>query len=209
MKRAARRRGAWIGPLCFAALALSFCLYTRIDAGHTALFTALGICLGYVFTLFPLLGFSGRVPLDPSRPPNGNDVFRGMAFAMLSRRIHRHSPAASTLEYAVATATRLAGAPAAVGPATASVRADLAAGRDIPVRQAVAASRELRAWFGGHDGGPLPASAGAAAGGAGTGAGTGAVPRAGAGARPRAGRGAGPTTGAPPQTGAAPRKGMR
>ncbi|GAA1362306.1 hypothetical protein GCM10009596_21630 [Arthrobacter rhombi] len=143
----ARRPTAWIGPLCFGALALAFCLYTRIDPGHVALFTALGICLGYLFTLFPLLTFSGRAMLAPGRPANGNEAFRTTAFALLARRLHRHSPAARALEQAVGTAARLAGGAAAVGPATAIVQRELAAGHDLTARQATAAAHEVRAFL--------------------------------------------------------------
>lgn len=141
----ARRKTAWIGPACFGTVALAFCLYTRIDPGHTALFTAVGICLGYLFTLFPLLTFSGRAMLAPGRPANGNEAFRTTAFALLAKRVHRHSPAATALEHAIAIAIRSAGDAAAVGPATAVVHRELAAGHDLTARQATAAAHEIRA----------------------------------------------------------------
>lgn len=144
-----RRKTAWIGPLCFGTVALAFCLYTRIDPGHTALFTAVGICLGYLFTLFPLLTFSGRAMLAPGRPANGNEAFRTTAFALLAKRVHRHSPAASALEHAVATAVRTAGDAASVGPATALVHRELAAGHDLTARQATASAHEIQAYFAG------------------------------------------------------------
>jgi len=126
---------------------LAFCLYTRIDPGHTALFTALGICLGYLFTLLPLLTFSGRAPLAPGRPANGNEAFRTTAFALLAKRLHRHSPAARSLEHAVLTAVRHAGGADSVGPATALVHRELAAGHDLTARQATAAAREIQDFF--------------------------------------------------------------
>ncbi|WP_417218812.1 hypothetical protein [Arthrobacter sp.] len=141
------RRAAWIGPGSFGLVALAFCLYTRIDPGHTALFTALGICLGYLFTLFPLLTFSGRAMLAPGRPANGNEAFRTTAFALLARRIHRHSPAARALEHAVAVAVRTAGDAASVGRATEVVQRELAAGHDLTARQATAAAHEIRAFL--------------------------------------------------------------
>lgn len=147
MSAGTRQKTAWIGPLCFGAVALAFCLYTRIDAGHAALFTALGICLGYLFTLLPLLTFSGRAALAPGRPANGNEAFRATAFALLAKRLHRHSPAARSLEYAVQTAIRHAGSVDAVGPATTLVHQKLGAGHDLTARQATAAARELRAYF--------------------------------------------------------------
>lgn len=153
MKRsdpAKRGKTAWIGPLSFGVIALGFCLYTRIDAGHAAVFTALGVCLGYLFTILPLLTFSTRLPLDPGRPANGNQGFRAMSFALLSKRLGRHSPAAQGLEHAVRTATRFAGDAETVGPATALAHRELEAGRDLTARQATAAAYEVDTWFS-HD----------------------------------------------------------
>lgn len=149
MSRAGQRpKVAWIGPACFGAVALAFCLYTHLDPGHTALFTALGICLGFVFTVFPLLTFSGRAMLAPGRPANGNEAFRTTAFALLAKRVHRHSPAARALDHALAAALRSAGDAERIGPATAVVHRELAAGHDLTARQATAAAQELRTWFG-------------------------------------------------------------
>ncbi|MDN5755059.1 MAG: hypothetical protein ACTHWW_02565 [Arthrobacter sp.] len=150
MKRPAagqRGRTVWIGPLSFGVIALGFCLYTRIDAGHTAVFTALGVCVGYLFTILPLLTFSTRIPLDPGRPANGNQGFRALSFALLSKRLSRHSPAARGLEHAVGTAVRFAGDPEAVGPATVVAHRELQAGRDLTSRQATAAAHEVDLWF--------------------------------------------------------------
>ena len=140
-------KSAWIGPLSFGIIALGFCLYTRIDTGHTAVFTALGVCLGYVFTLLPLLTFSTRLPLEPGRPPNGNQGFRALSFSLLSKRLSRHSPAAQALEHAVRTAVRCAGDAEAVGPATAVAHRELEAGHDLSSRQATAAAYEVDTWL--------------------------------------------------------------
>ncbi|MGO2003127.1 MULTISPECIES: hypothetical protein [Micrococcaceae] len=140
-------KSAWIGPLSFGVIAWGFCLYTRIDAGHTAIFTALGVCLGYVFTILPLLTFSTRLPLDPGRPPNGNQGFRALSFSLLSKRLSRHSPAAQALEHAVRTAVRFAGEAETVGPATAVAHRELEAGRDLTSRQATAAAYEVDIWL--------------------------------------------------------------
>lgn len=153
MRAAPSRSGkiAWIGPSSFGVIALGFCLFTRIDAGHTAVFTALGVCVGYVFTLLPLLTFSTRLPLHPGRPANGSEAFRALSFSLLSKRISRHSPAALALEYAVRTASRFAGGAESVGPATTRVLTELEAGHDVTARQATAAALEVDLWF---DGGP-------------------------------------------------------
>ncbi|MET1035128.1 MAG: hypothetical protein ABWX68_07835 [Arthrobacter sp.] len=142
------RRVAWAAPACLGAVALAFCTYAGIDPGHVAVFTAAGICLGFVYALLALWGLTRRQPLRPSFPPTGNGAFRGMSFSMLSGRLDRHGAAAATLAQALATATALAGGdPGAIGPASARLAGDLAADRGPEPRVAAAAAGEIRSWL--------------------------------------------------------------
>ncbi|MEE1620863.1 hypothetical protein ACQ3I4_03690 [Zafaria sp. Z1313] len=150
-------RVGWAAPASFSFLALAYCLFTGIDPGHTALITASGACLGFVYSLLALWAGAARAPLHAARPASGSEAFRGVAFALLSGRVRSHGAAAEPLRHALETAAGLAGDPDAVGPEAAWVLRVLAADGDVPARRALAAARQARSWLAAYDAGaPAP-----------------------------------------------------